>query len=99
LPKHPLRNGRLNQTAYSLFLFIRDIADGDLVAWIDRQLAEPDDRTSINAYRGDDGHIREAIAKRKYKFSIPGCRPDISKRPDGCCVSVKRSTALPHSVK
>ena len=39
LPKHPLRNGRLNQTAYSLFLFIRDIADGDLVAWIDTQLA------------------------------------------------------------
>jgi hypothetical protein len=39
-----LRNGRLNQTAYSLFLFIRDIADGDLVGWIDRQLAEPNDR-------------------------------------------------------
>jgi hypothetical protein len=45
LPKHPLRNGRLNQTAYSLFLFIRDIAGGDLVDWIDRQLAEADDRT------------------------------------------------------
>jgi hypothetical protein len=45
LPKHLLRNGRLNQTAYSLFMFIRDIADGDLVAWIDTQLAEPDDRT------------------------------------------------------
>jgi hypothetical protein len=45
LPKHQLRNGRLNQTAYSLFLFIRDIADDDLVAWIDRQLAEPDNRT------------------------------------------------------
>src|ERR1019366_1206641 len=45
LPKHLLRNGRLNQTAYSLYLFIRDIADGDLVAWIDTQLAEPDDRT------------------------------------------------------
>lgn len=45
LPKHQLRNGRLNQTAYSLFLFIRDIADGDLVAWIDRQLADADDRT------------------------------------------------------
>src|ERR1039458_9020320 len=43
LPKHLLRNGRLNQAAYSLFLFIRDIADGDLVAWIDAQLAEPDD--------------------------------------------------------
>jgi hypothetical protein len=39
LPKHDLRNGRLNQTAYSLFLFIRDVADGDLVGWIDRQLA------------------------------------------------------------
>jgi hypothetical protein len=24
--------------AYSLFLFIRDVADGDLVGWIDRQL-------------------------------------------------------------
>src|SRR5271165_27259 len=38
LPTHDLRNGRLNQTAYSLFLFIRDIADGDLIGWIDRQL-------------------------------------------------------------
>ena len=37
LPSHQLRNGRLNQMAYSLFLFIRDIADGDLVGWIDRQ--------------------------------------------------------------
>ena len=42
LPKHPLRNGRLNQTAYSLFLFIRDIAGGDLVAWIDQRLAAAD---------------------------------------------------------
>src|ERR1035437_6314933 len=45
LPKHLLRNGRLNQTAYSLFLFIRDIANGDLVTWIDTQLAEADDQT------------------------------------------------------
>jgi hypothetical protein len=37
LPRHPLRNGRLNQMAYSLFLFIRDVADNDLVGWIDRQ--------------------------------------------------------------
>jgi hypothetical protein len=43
LPKHDLRNGRLNQTAYSLFLFIRDVADGDLVGWIDRQLHEATD--------------------------------------------------------
>jgi hypothetical protein len=39
LPSHDLRNGGLNQTAYSLFLFIRDIASGDLVAWLDGRLA------------------------------------------------------------
>jgi hypothetical protein len=38
LPNHWLRNGRLNQTAFSLFLFIRDVAGGDLVGWIDRRL-------------------------------------------------------------
>src|ERR1700738_4317984 len=38
LPKHDLRNGRLNQTAYCLFLFIRDVANDDLVGWIDRQV-------------------------------------------------------------
>ena len=34
LPTHDLRNGRLNQTAYALYLFIRDIADGDLIGWM-----------------------------------------------------------------
>jgi len=38
LPTHDLRNGHLNQTAYSLYLFIRDIADGDLLGWIDQRL-------------------------------------------------------------
>jgi hypothetical protein len=38
LPHHHLRNGRLNQTAYSLFLFIRDIANDDFVSWIDTSL-------------------------------------------------------------
>jgi hypothetical protein len=38
LPQRNLRNGRLNQTGYSLFLFIRDVADGDLIGWIDAQL-------------------------------------------------------------
>jgi hypothetical protein len=38
LPTHDLRNGRLNQTAYCLYLFIRDVADGDLVGWIDQRL-------------------------------------------------------------
>jgi hypothetical protein len=38
LPNHWLRNGRLNQTAYSLHLFIRDVTGSDLVGWIDRRL-------------------------------------------------------------
>jgi hypothetical protein len=38
LPTHDLRNGHLNQTAYSLYLFIRDVADGDLIGWIDQRL-------------------------------------------------------------
>ena len=42
VPSHDLRNGRLNQTAYSLYLFVRDIAAGDLVGWIDRQFREAD---------------------------------------------------------
>jgi hypothetical protein len=42
LPRHRLRNGHLNQMAYSLYLFIRDVADGDLVGWIDDRLSETD---------------------------------------------------------
>jgi hypothetical protein len=45
LPRHTLRNGHLNQMAYSLFFFLRDVADGDFVAWIDRELATVDDRS------------------------------------------------------
>ncbi len=43
LPRHDLRNGRLNQIGYGLALFVRDRCDGDLVGWIDRQLAASDD--------------------------------------------------------
>jgi hypothetical protein len=35
LPALPLRNGALNRMAYGLFLFIRDVCDGDLVRWMD----------------------------------------------------------------
>lgn len=42
VPRLPLRNGRLNQTACSLFLFFRDVAGGDFVSWIDDRLAEAD---------------------------------------------------------
>jgi hypothetical protein len=53
----PLRNGRLNQMAYSLLLFIRDVADGELVGWIERQLQAAND--SANPNRLAD--LREAL--------------------------------------
>jgi hypothetical protein len=56
LPSHDLRNGHLNQTAYSLFLFIRDIADGDLIGWIDAQLQ------AANSLPGPDRLIRMGAA-------------------------------------
>jgi hypothetical protein len=56
LPSHDLRNGHLNQAAYSLFLFIRDIADGDLIGWIDAQLV------AANSPPGPDRLTRMAAA-------------------------------------
>jgi hypothetical protein len=38
LPLLDLRNGRLNRTAFSLALFMRDVCMGDFVGWIDFQL-------------------------------------------------------------
>jgi hypothetical protein len=46
LPTHDLRNGHLNQLAYSLYLFIRDIADGDLIGWIDHRLQAANNPTT-----------------------------------------------------
>jgi len=42
LPTHDLRNGHLNQLAYSLYLFIRDLAESDLIGWIDQRLQAAD---------------------------------------------------------
>lgn len=42
LPKHPLRKGLLNVAAYNLFLFIRDVCDGDFVDWVDSRLEAAD---------------------------------------------------------
>jgi hypothetical protein len=42
LPRHALRNGSLSQASYSLYLFMRDVADGDFVSWIDGRLAGAD---------------------------------------------------------
>lgn len=39
LPRHSLRNGHLNQAAYGLFLFLREVCGGDLVGWLDTTLA------------------------------------------------------------
>jgi hypothetical protein len=57
LPTHDLRNGHLNQLAYSLYLFIRDIAEGDLIGWIDQRLQ------AANSPTGPDrvARMREAI--------------------------------------
>ena len=42
LPNLNLRKGQLNQAAYSLYLFVRDVCGGDLVGFIDVCLAEAD---------------------------------------------------------
>jgi hypothetical protein len=38
LPVHRLRNGRLNQTGYTLYFFFREFAAGNIIGWIDAQL-------------------------------------------------------------
>jgi hypothetical protein len=50
LPTHCLRNGHLNQIAYSLYLFIRDAADGDLVGWIDDRLEQAYDQAARDRF-------------------------------------------------
>lgn len=48
LPSLPLRNGSLNQNAFSLYLFVRDVCEGDLVGWIDRRLEAVPDPSSAD---------------------------------------------------
>jgi hypothetical protein len=54
---HPLRNGRLNQSAYSLYLFMRDIADRDFVAWLSSTLQVALRETH------DVGEARDAVVR------------------------------------
>ena len=49
VPTHRLRNGRLNQTAYSLFLFIRDICKDDFVGWLDQRITQTQEQSSGHA--------------------------------------------------
>lgn len=60
LPRLPARKGGLNQAAFGLALFIRDICDGDLVGWIDGRLAVADPGVGV-ALRGVT--MREALLK------------------------------------
>lgn len=60
LPRYRLRNGRLNQTAFCLYFFIRDQAGSDLVGWIDERLEETsalDSRAKQEALIGPMRHI------------------------------------------
>ena len=79
--QHQFRNGNLNQLAYSLFLFIRDVAGGDLVGWIDGRLAEadhgPEDRIGSNGRCHHWSPRRRAWALRQgsqHGFVRPSCR-------------------------
>jgi hypothetical protein len=47
-PVSILCNGHLNQIAYSLYLFIRDVAEGDLVGWIDDRLDQVNDQSAAD---------------------------------------------------
>ncbi len=62
LPTHMLRNGRLNQMAYSLFLFMRDIAAGDFVGWINEQLAAAPDHSTLDRQEALIGPLRNVYA-------------------------------------
>ena len=60
LPQQRLRNGNLNQLAYSLYLFSRDVAADDLIGWIDTQLTSADEPNAPD--RVDQ--MREALLTR-----------------------------------
>jgi hypothetical protein len=88
LPTHDLRNGHLNQTAYSLYLFIRDIADGDVIGWIDQRLQAantdaPDRLARMRAALIDP--LRMSTVSRT-RCSRCACRPSClePRRSGGC---------------
>ena len=58
LPRHELRKGALNQAAFSLWLFVRDVCDGDFVRWTDSRLAAADPGRGVP---GRSKAMREAV--------------------------------------
>jgi hypothetical protein len=89
---HDFRNGNLNQLAYSLLLFIRDVAGGDLVDWIDRRLAE----AQLGPAEGRLGRMQQSIieplagvhgASHRIGCPVnPNELPLLTALPDGTCM-------------
>jgi hypothetical protein len=88
LPNHWLRNGRLNQTAYSLYLFIRDVADGDLIGWIDRLRRRP--RSAISC---------SASAARKRAAGQPSLSDCSASWAHTCLIAGKRNSERKSSTR
>lgn len=67
VPQLPLRKGTLNQAAFGLYLFMRDVCDGDFVAFIDRRL-----EIANNAARGNatGAELRDALLEPL--ITVPG---------------------------
>jgi hypothetical protein len=83
LPTLILRNGRLNQMAYSLFLFMRDIAASDFVGWINQQLATvpSPDHSTLDRQQALIGPLRNVygVSDKVLSLALSGILIDGSK--------------------
>jgi hypothetical protein len=104
LPTHDLRNGHLNQIAYSLYLFIRDIAEGDLIGWIDQRLqaasspAGPDRlsrmRVALIAPLREIYGVSDKVLTMALSFILLGAPKKLRKRPARSRASGTPSTTI-----
>ncbi len=91
LPRHDLRNGRLNQMAYALFLFVRDVCGGDLVGWIDERSGGGRPSTCRRRARGDAGRpvgalepsLRDLVQGAGHGTGRAACSPVTPTESDG----------------
>lgn len=60
VPTMRLRNGRLNVTAWSLFLFIKDVADGDFVKWLGQRIRT--EKRRPRTIQGDRNRLLEPLS-------------------------------------
>jgi hypothetical protein len=67
LPSLPLRKGVLNRAAFGLYLFMRDVAAGDFVGWVDGRLRSVQ---SVDAGGPQGADLRDALLDPL--TSIPG---------------------------